>query len=568
MQTGFSPRENSLLERVRQRLSGIYGIEDTYQVVMPRLLQLLRLYRQATPEAHKERWDQHDCFLITYGDSLHQPDQAPLASLQQFLGRHLKAVISTIHILPFFPYSSDDGFSVIDYRLVKPDLGEWDDIAQIGKDFDLMMDLVLNHISRKSLWFHDFKSGLEPYNNYFIEVSPDEDLSQVVRPRPHPLLVEVLTHQEVKHLWATFSVDQIDLNYKCPQVFLEFVDILMRYYAMGARVVRLDAVAFLWKELGTPCIHLPQTHELIKAFRDLFELIDPEGLILTETNVPHEENVSYFGQGDEAHLVYQFALPPLLLHAFWSGKGQYLSSWAKDLKAPPEGCSFMNFTASHDGIGLRGAEGILPLEERDLLLAAMRSRGGFVSMRSVGEAMEPYEINIAYYSALAEDHEGHPELQRERFMASQAAMLSFKGIPAIYFNSMVATENDMLGVELTGRTRSINRKKWLLPELESLLADPQSPQAQVFEGLKRLLAVRKQQPAFHPDGEQEVWDLGSSFLALLRRAPQSDQVLLALINLTPHPQAWPEFSGEWDDLLGSAPGAALKPYQVCWLVRR
>lgn len=567
MQSGFSDRENRLLERVGQRLAQIYGGEAAYQQMMPRILQLLRLYRQATPEAHKERWDQHDCFLITYGDSLFEPGKAPLAVLGEFLDQRLKDAISTVHILPFFPYSSDDGFSVIDYRLVKPDLGEWDDIARIGKDFDLMMDLVLNHISRKSLWFHDFKSGLEPYTNYFIEVSPDEDLSMVVRPRPHPLLVESLTHEGVRHLWATFSVDQIDLNYRCPQVFLEFADILMRYYAMGARVVRLDAVAFLWKEIGTSCIHLPQTHEIIKAFRDLFELLDPEGTILTETNVPHHENVSYFGQGDEAHLVYQFALPPLLLYALWSGNGSYLTAWAQELEDPPEGCHFVNFTASHDGIGLRGAEGILPKSERDKMLEGMRANGAFVSMRAVGEEMEPYEVNIAYYSALKRDHEGHAEYQSERFLASQAAMMSFKGIPALYINSLLATENDITGVELTGRTRSINRKKWNKTQLETLLDDEKTAQSKVFGGLLRLLKVRREQPAFDPDGHQEVWNLGRQYLAVYRHSPGDDQRVLALVNLTCDIQPWPEISGTWKDLLGGSANAPLKPYQVSWLER-
>jgi len=119
------------------------------------------------------------------------------------------------------------------------------------------------------------------------------------------------------------------------------------------RIARLDAVAFLWKELGTNCLHLPETHELVKLFRDVCEIVAPRAIILTETNVPHAENVSYFGQGDEAHMVYQFSLPPLLLHAFITGNGQYLTHWASGLEPPPAGCTFFNFTASHDGVGVR-----------------------------------------------------------------------------------------------------------------------------------------------------------------------------------------------------------------------
>ena len=460
---------------------------------------------------------------------------------------------STIHALPFYPYSSDDGFSVIDYREVNPDLGDWEDVRQLGARFTLMFDLVLNHVSRKSAWFRAYREGDAPYRDYFHEVDPAADLSAVVRPRSLPLLTEVRRADGTAHLWATFSEDQLDLNFANPDVLFDLLDALFGYIAHGARIIRLDAVAFLWKRIGTPCIHLPETHEVVKLFRDVTDLVAPEVVLLTETNVPHEENISYFGAGDEARMVYQFSLPPLLLHALQTGDGRHLVDWLRGLAAPPAGCTWFNFTASHDGIGVRPLHGLLPDAELDAMVERVRARGGRVSTRRAGEGRDvPYELNITYYDALAEGRD--EALDVARFLCSQTVALSLQGVPAVYFQSLIGAHNDDAGFKHTGRARSLNRKKWVLAELDSLLHLAGSRERRIFDELRRRLRIRATCPAFHPDAAQAVLDAGPGCLALRRTAADGTTVL-ALHNLTAKPLdvALPDVAAARADLLTPTP---------------
>jgi sucrose phosphorylase len=433
--------------------------------------------------------------------------------------------------LPFFPYSSDDGFSVIDYRQVNPDWGEWRDIGALHQDFDLMFDLVINHCSRENLWFIDFVSNREPYTDYFIEVDPQQDVSAVTRPRNTPLLTPVYTHRGRRHVWATFSEDQIDLNFANPKVLLEFIQIFLFYIEQGARFIRLDAIAFLWKEISTCCLHLPQTHQVVKLLRDIVDLCAPEVVLITETNVPVVENLSYFGQSDEAHMVYQFGLPPLVLHALNRGNADFLSQWAADIPPLPEGCTYLNFTASHDGIGVRPVEGILPEREVQDLIDCMHRFGGFVSTKANTDGSEsPYEINISLFDACMGTRRGVDHYQVQRFLCAQSIMLAMQGIPAVYIHSLTATPNDLVHVEQTGRTRSINRKLWQLEELNVLLNNSVTPQAEVFNELRRLIAVRRRQSAFHPNARQRVIRINSDVFIVQRS--HSEQTLFAIANVT------------------------------------
>ncbi len=395
--TGPQPRE-----RILRRLELLYG-PGPAQSVARRIFRIIETHKQLrTRCVEGPLWTHSDIVLITYADAVQSPTQPPLQTLRSFLGRHLPQEFSMVHILPFFPWSSDGGFSITDFRAVDPELGSWEDIAALGDCYDLVIDLVLNHCSRENLWFIDYIAGQEPACDYFIEVDPGENLALVTRPRSTPVLSGVRTHRGLRHVWTTFSNDQIDMNYRNPEVLLEFVDLLLYYFRRGARMVRLDAVAYVWKEIGTSCIHLEQTHEIIRLFRDVLALVEPGALLMTETNVPHEENISYFGAGDETHLVYQFSLPPLLLHAIYSGDTQYLQAWAESIERMelPENCTFFNFTASHDGVGLRALEGLVPDNDIRSMLEAMRERGGYISTRSNSDGSEtPYELNISYFDA-------------------------------------------------------------------------------------------------------------------------------------------------------------------------
>jgi glycosidase len=520
-------------QRIRSRLEFLYGA-DTVAHLAGRVYRILDTHRQLrSRRVDGPYWTHRDIVLITYGDSIQSPGCTPLQTLRTFLSRHLPQEFSMVHLLPFFPWSSDGGFSVTDFRAVNAELGGWEDIAALQQRYDLAIDLVLNHCSRENLWFFDYIAGQQPARDYFIEVDPKENLAMVTRPRSTPVLTGVRTPRGMKHVWATFSNDQIDLNYRNPEVLLEMIDLMLYYVRRGARMVRLDAVGYLWKEIGTSCIHLPQTHQIVKLFRDILGLVEPGALIITETNVPHQENVSYFGQGDEAHLVYQFSLPPLLLHAIFSGNTRYLCAWARDIEAMslPDGCTFLNFTASHDGVGLRPLEGLVPTAEVETMLAAMRERGGYISTRRKPDGSDsPYELNISWFDAFGGGEEA--DWQVPAFLLSQIVALSLRGIPAVYIHSLVATPNDHIGVERTGLTRAINRRKWDRGELEGLLADPDSTSGRVFGRYRRLLQIRRRQPALHPDAAQRTLSLDEGLFGVERSASDVSQRLLAVFNLT------------------------------------
>jgi sucrose phosphorylase len=523
--------------RLRARLARLYG-DTTADRVLPRLLTVLERHEGGRWHAPREElWDEHDAILITYADSVLSTSEIPLRTLRAFVSGHLSEAFTTLHILPFFPYSSDDGFSVTDFRSVREDLGDWPDVQAIADKMHLMVDLILNHVSRESLWFTDFVNRRSPGCDYFIEVEPKENLTAVVRPRSTPLLSGVRTPDGMRHVWATFSNDQIDLNYSNPDVLLEFVDILLFYISQGARILRLDAVAFVWKEIGTPCIHLPETHEIVKLLRDVVTAVEPCCLLLSETNVPNEENLSYFGTGDEAHMVYQFSLPPLVLHALSTGSTCYLNEWAGNLPSPPPGCTYLNFTASHDGVGLRPLEDVLPSEEIHHLLEHMRQRGGYISTRRNRDGSDiPYELNISYFDACAVPGAASPDEQIERFLLTQTLALSLQGVPAVYIHSLTATPNDRIGVERTGHTRAINRRKWDKLELERELANPDSSTHRVFQEYLRRLQLRRSIPAFHPDASQRLIEVDDESFALLRESIDGGEQLLAVYNFAPRPR--------------------------------
>ena len=574
----MSGLSEQFLQRLQGRLSVLYGPDVAG--VLASLEHLLSKHQAQYNRPPATLWSEQDCILITYGDSLRRDGEVPLQTLSGFLQQRMSDVFSALHILPFFPFSSDDGFSVIDYRQVNDELGDWNDITELAQGHELMVDLVINHASRQSLWFIDYINQVAPAKDYFIELEPETDVSEVTRPRNTPLLVPVQTHQGVRYVWATFSEDQMDLNFANPAVLIEIIDILLFYISQGARFIRLDAIAYLWKKLGTRCIHLPQTHEVVKLLRDVVDEVAPGVVLITETNVPNLENLSYFGEQDEAHMVYQFSLPPLLLHAVYHADAQYLTQWAQSLPVLPAKCTFFNFCASHDGIGLRPAEGLLPERDVQELVEAMHRQGGFVSMRSRPDGTEsPYEINVALFDAVASTHLGVDQWQVDRFLVMQAIVLALRGVPGLYIHSLTATPNDLQGVESTGRLRSINRRKWELDELVALLDHPRTPNAEVFNELTRLIKLRRLQPAFHPDAAQQVLELGAAVFGLRRESLQAGQCVYALHNLTPQSQTLSvaqlgltvEALAEFTDLVTGELAKIedgmleISPYQIIWL---
>ncbi|MEA4910280.1 MAG: sugar phosphorylase [Chloroflexi bacterium] len=523
--------------------------------------------------------DEGDAMLITYGDQFLANGELPLHTLARFAGRYLQDGIRSIHILPFYPSTSDDGFAVADYCQVDPALGGWEQVRALGDRYDLMFDAVINHVSAGSAWFLAFRQGDAAYRDYFIDLPPDTPLAQVVRPRTTPLLTPFDTPRGRRWVWTTFSADQVDLNYANPRVLHEMIDVLLFYVRQGARFIRLDAIAYLWKEAGTSCIHLPQTHAVVQLFRAILDEAAPGVLLITETNVPHRDNLSYFGDGaNEAHLVYNFALPPLVLHTFATGEAAALSRWADGLRLPSGQVTFFNFLASHDGVGLNPVRGILSGEQIDALVQRCLDHGGLVSSKTNADgSTSPYELNISYFDALSDPAgDEPPALQVQRFLAAQAILLALVGLPGIYVHSLLGSRSWQAGLHLTGRSRTINREKLDFSRLVAELEDPRSLRAQVYRGYLRLLRARAGCPAFHPHGSQQVLDVHPGVFALQRTAPDGQSRALCLHNVTDQEQEFPLAhcippGTDWLDLLRDRPAdlsrgiVRLEPYQVYWL---
>lgn len=483
-----------------------------------------------------QKFSQKDIVLITYGNTILDNDEKPLRTLLKFFQNYLQGFINTVHILPFFPYSSDDGFSVVDYLAVNPELGDWEDIRQFqSNDIRLMMDAVINHISSQSEWFQKFLLEHPKYKNYFITVDPTVDLSSVTRPRTLPLITAYQTTKGKKWVWTTFSADQIDLNYKNPDTFMDVIEVILKYTRNGAKLIRLDAIAYLWKEIGTNCIHLPQTHAIVQLLRSILDEVDSNILLITETNVPHNENISYFGDGNnEAHLVYQFPLPPLIAHAILTGSSHHLSNWASELQLPSNSTSYFNFTASHDGIGVRPLKGILTPEEMQLLFDKTLLHGGRISSKANSDgSSSPYELNISYFDLLNNPYDSESiETQVKRFLVSQAIPLVLAGIPGIYIHSLLGSRNYLKGVEETGINRAINRQKLDLNLLEDELRKPISLRNQVISGYKKLISCRITEIAFHPNADQKILDFSPAIFSVLRSTSDGNEIILALQNIT------------------------------------
>lgn len=581
MSTMAEPTPWRLRDRLHDHIRLLYPDADTGSLVEACMAAMRLDPETPTPEARRNLWSEADSVVITYGDTITEPEAHPLDSLAGFMRDRLSGTVSAVHILPFYPWTSDDGFAVSDYGVVHPDLGDWDDIRQISQDFRVMGDCVINHCSASHQWFKNYQQGVAPGVGYFVEADPGEDLSAVARPRTSSLLLPVDTRQGLRHVWCTFGHDQIDLNFANPELMLEVIRLFRLYLNRGVKAFRLDAVGYVWKERGTSCLNLPGAHEVVRLLRTLVEHAEPDAWIITETNVPIFENLAYFGNANEAHLIYNFSLPPLLLHALCTGNSRYLRAWMMSMPPARDGTTYFNFLASHDGIGLRPVEGLLDDDARDAMVTAMQGFGGMVSWRTVaGGEQKPYEINIALWDACRGTVHGEDEWQLERFICAHAVMLALEGIPGIYVHSLLGTGNDIDGLKRTGRNRSINRARWNRDALETALDDPETSHAQVFARMTRLLELRREQPAFHPNATQFTLQLREGLFAFWRQSRDRHQCVFCVNNLTHEPQklALADLNlmrtEHWYDLISGQdiPDAwceiELAPYQSLWITNR
>jgi sucrose phosphorylase len=573
---------DELKHKVELQLSVIY---QDVELLMPitELTQLLldEMNIQDTfvePVPYANHWSEKDMVLITYGDSIVDPEQKPLKTLESFMDNYLNNKINSVHILPFFPYSSDDGFSVIDYSSVNESLGDWQDIEDIAGKYKLMSDLVINHCSSRSAWFQNFIKGSGTGKDYFFTADPGDDLSQVVRPRTSPLLRETETAEGTKHVWCTFSHDQVDLDFRNPQVLIAFVSIIRQYLDSGVKIFRLDAVAFLWKIVGSPSINLPHTHEVVRLLRTLIEHTKPETVIITETNIPNTQNLTYFGNANEAHCIYNFSLPPLLVNSLITGDCTYLKRWLMSMPPAQNGTCYFNFIASHDGIGLRPAEGLLSDLELNTLVNTMQNFGGRVSWRTAdtGE-QKAYEINIALFDALKGTIGGEDKWGLERFICAHAIMFGLEGIPGIYIHSLLATQNDYDKLKNTHHNRSINRHRWDYKLLQDQLGSDFSTHNKVLNRMLSLIDIRTKQSAFHPNATQYVLHLGLQLFGFWRQSLNRKQSIFCISNVSNEKvelrlnELNLIVTDNWFDLISgmsiedTATELELMPYQTVWL---
>nr|WP_314425153.1 alpha-amylase family glycosyl hydrolase [uncultured Erwinia sp.] len=540
---------------------------------LARLRALIDDTRARIRYQRKPHWDEKDVVLITYADQFHEDGIATLTTFTRFYQQHLQTTFNLVHLLPFFPWSSDDGFSVIDYHRIDEHCGDWQDIAQLHQHTRLMFDFVCNHMSAESRWFKGYLAQDPRWDDFFISMPPATDLSAVTRPRTSPLLTPfTLADGETRFVWTTFSADQIDLNFANPEVLIDMMTVLLDYLEKGADYVRLDAVGYMWKTPGTSCIHLEKTHQLVKLMRAVADEVAPGTVILTETNVPHKDNISYFGSGtDEAQMVYQFSLPPLVLHAIHYGSSRALRQWAASLDASVGSTTFFNFLASHDGIGLNPLRGILPETEIVSLVRDLANEGALISYKNNPDGTtSPYEINVTYMDALNKKDDDDATRLR-RFMLAHALLLAFPGVPAVYVQSLLGSRNDVEGVRRAGYNRAINREKYPLEAIESLLADPTTLRSQVFKAIRELIQIRQRQPAFHPDNALRILESENTLLVMMREAPNAGDTLLCIYNLSEKAVSYslPEEKRYRDVISGEAVNKAgplnLAPWDYYWL---
>lgn len=561
--------ENNVNAKIKKLINHIYG-ESFSDAHLNVLLTKLEKAAVNITEKRKSGWDEKDVVLITYADQFSAKGEKALPVFTRFYNEWLSRTFSHVHLLPFYPWSSDDGFSVIDYHEVAPETGTWRDVAELKQSASLMFDFVCNHMSAKSEWFANYLAQRPGYEDFFISVDPETDLSAVTRPRALPLLTPFTLHDgSVRHLWTTFSDDQIDLNFASPQVLIAMVDVLLHYLMEGARYIRLDAVGFMWKIPGTTCIHLEQTHCLIQLFRAITDAVAPGTVIITETNVPHKDNISYFGDGEnEAQMVYQFSLPPLVLHAVHRQDVKALCQWAGSLALPSTHTTWFNFLASHDGIGLNPLRGILPESEILSLVDKLQQEGALVNWKNNPDGTRsPYEINVTYLDALSLRDSSDDE-RIARFILAHAVLLSFPGVPAVYIQSILGSRNDYEGVERLGYNRAINRKKYTAGQVDLELNNKKSIRYQIYSRLSELIAIRRGECAFHPDS-QAIFDAVGEHILKIVRVAENGERMTALFNFSNKMQTVYGQTIFGTELLSgqdiSGTELTLNPWQVMWI---
>ncbi len=566
-------------KKIRSKLNNIYKRSlpknDIYKFE-DEIIQIIKNFNKKNSK-RKKNISEKTSLVICYGDSIYLNKKSSISLFKTFFQKKLKKYFNTIHFLPFYPSSSDSGFSVKDHYKIEKKLGSWSDIKKISKSNDIMADMVINHSSARGLWFRNFLKNKSPGKNYFLKIDSKFNTSKVVRPRDHKLLKKINFFNKKEYLWRTFSSDQLDLNFKNPSVLLRFIKIMINLINHGVTIFRLDAIAYLWKESGTKCINLKQTHEIIKLLKQISISLNVETTIVTETNLPEKENLSYFGKNDEANWIYNFSLPPLLIHAFLFENSSYLNQWSKKLPIAKKGNSYLNFISSHDGIGIRPTEGIFKKKTLNNFLKRLKKNGSKFSYRKVkNKAKKVYEANITVFDALKKsDTDSKGEFLLERYVSAHSIIMSFEGIPAVYFNSLFGKSNDEAKYIITGNKRDVNRYKWNYKNISKKLDNKNSKQSIFFQKISNLLSIRRKQKAFHPNASRQNINLGSKIFSFKRISIDRKQTVICITNLSSITQKahLDKVYYNWKNLIGSKIKVnnkllILKPFETIWLSNR
>ncbi len=566
-------------KKIRSKLDNIYKISLSKKDIdkfEDEIIQIIKNFNKKNPKK-KMNISEKTSLIICYGDSIYSNKKNSISLFKTFFQKKLKKYFNMIHFLPFYPSSSDSGFSVKDHYQIDNKLGNWSDIKKISKSNDIMADIVINHASARGLWFRNFLKNKKPGKNYFLTIDSKFNTSKVIRPRDHKLLKKINIFNKKEYLWRTFSPDQLDLNFKNPSVLLRFIKIMINLINHGVTVFRLDAIAYLWKESGTKCINLKQTHEIIKLLRTICNSLNVETIIVTETNLPEKENLSYFGKNDEADWIYNFSLPPLLIHAFLFENSSYLNQWSRKLPNTKNGNSYLNFISSHDGIGIRPTEGIFNQKILNNFLKRLKKNGSKFSYRKVqNKSKKVYEANITVFDALKKsDYDSKGKFFLERYVSAHSIMISFEGIPAVYFNSLFGKSNDEAKYIITGNNRDVNRYKWNIKNISKKLNNKNSKQNIFYRKISHLLSVRRKQKAFHPNASRHNINFGSKIFSFKRISINKEQTIICITNLSSKIQRanLDKIYHNWNNLIGSKIEIKnklliLKPFETIWLSNR
>ena len=564
---------------IRYKLDNIFKIflsKKDIDYFEKEIVQIIKQFNKKNPKK-KKSISEKTTLVICYGDSVYSEKNKSIRVFKNFFQKKLKNYFNTIHFLPFYPSSSDSGFAVKDHYKIDSKLGNWFDIKSFSKKSDIMADMVINHSSARGLWFKNFLKAKRPGKDYFLTIDSKFNTSKVVRPRDHKLLKKIDIFNKTDYLWRTFSPDQLDLNFKNPAVLLRFIKIMINLINHGVTIFRLDAIAYLWKESGTKCINLNKTHEIIKLLRVISGLLNTQTLIVTETNLPEKENLSYFGKNDEANWIYNFSLPPLLIHAFLFENNSYLYNWSKKLPRSKKGNCYLNFIASHDGIGMRPTEGLLSSKALKDFLYRLKKNGSKFSYRKIqNKSKKIYEANITVFDALKKTNYDNGKFSFERYISAHSIMIAFEGVPAVYFNSIFGTSNDEAKFVITGNNRDVNRYKWNLKNISNKLNNKDSKEYYFYKKISNLLSIKKKQKAFHPNASRENINLGPKIFCFKRESINKKQTIICITNLSSKIQ-YLKLSKKflkYKDLLGSKifftidKRIKLDPCQTIWLSNR